>query len=322
MQNNGNDMNSTNDINDINNMNNMQEGGINIQRGKAPVKSLASRGEVAFAQAFPDGTLGCELCPRFCRMSNGDKGWCGSRFRKRDRMWAANHNWISVLKLARIEAVPLAEYASGATVLKLGSFGCNFRPPRDGRSDQGLEAGMGRTLVPGDVAGICRMMIEQGCIGAAYVYGEPLMWYEFVMESAMLLHQCDMKNILATGGFVNKRPLHELMPYLDAVRFDLFSFDPAYYRDVLKMDMSTVLHSLWIVANSGVHFEVATPYLRGVNDGPEEIARAAKFIGSSFGRGVPYHVIVPEDYREDVDRDKLLEALKAANQYLENVYLS
>lgn len=292
----------------------------NGQSGKVP--SLALSGEVAFAQAFPDGTLGCELCPRFCRMSNGDRGWCGSRFRKRDRMWAGNHNWLSVLKLARIEAVPLAEYAGGAAVLKVGSFGCNFVPPRDGRSDQGLDAGMGRMLLPRDVAGICRMMVKQGCIGAAFVYGEPLMWYEFVMESAMLLKQCDMKNVLATAGFVNKRPLLELANYLDAVRFDLYSFDPAYYRDVLRMDMSAVLRSLWVLAQADVHLEVATPYLTGVNDSPGQIEQIARFLGSSFGRGLPYHVIVPDNARSTVDRDKLLECLKAANAHLDNVYLS
>ncbi len=291
-----------------------------MQQGK--VKSLALKGEVAFAQAFPDGTLGCELCPRFCRMSNGDRGWCSSRFRKNDRMWAGNHNWLSLLRLSRIETVPLAEYAGGAAVVKVGSFGCNFVPPEDGRSNQGLEAGMGRTLLPRDLAGICQMMVKQGCIGAAFVYGEPLMWYEYVMESAMLLKQCDMQSILATAGFINRRPLAELANYLDAVRFDIFSFDPAYYRDVLRMDMTVVLQSLWLLARSSVHLEVATPLLHGVNDQPEQLASIARFLGSSFGRDMPYHIVTQPGAERIFGKSHIMACLEAVSQYLDRVYLS
>lgn len=280
-----------------------------------------TKGEAAFGHRLPSGHLICDLCPRFCELAPGQRGWCQTRYNRRGRLWAANYNWLSILQFGRIESVPLVEYANGGVVLKVGSFGCNFKPQAE-REHFGAQVGSGRSFTPLDLANICRSLVKQGCIGAAYLFAEPLMWYEFVMQSAMLLKQCDMRNVLATAGFVNPRPMQELLPYLDAVRFDLFAFDSAFYRNKMQISFAEVLISLKLLANSPVHLEVATPLLPGQNDEPEDVARIAAYLAQNYGPDIPYHLLAPAGGLSPEQKEKIMCCADAAGSILHRVYLS
>ena len=109
-----------------------------------------TKGEAAFGHRLPSGHLICDLCPRFCELAPGQRGWCQTRYNRRGRLWAANYNWLSILQFGRIESVPLVEYANGGVVLKVGSFGCNFKPQAErehfGASPQFYAAGFGQHL--------------------------------------------------------------------------------------------------------------------------------------------------------------------------------
>ena len=128
-----------------------------------------TKGEAAFGHRLPSGHLICDLCPRFCELAPGQRGWCQTRYNRRGRLWAANYNWLSILQFGRIESVPLVEYANGGVVLKVGSFGCNFKPQAE-REHFGAQVGSGRSFTPLDLANICRSLVKQGCIGAAYLF--------------------------------------------------------------------------------------------------------------------------------------------------------
>ncbi len=285
-------------------------------------KPQAAKGEAAFGHKLADGYLGCDLCPRFCELAPGTYGWCKTRYNKDGRLWAANHNWLTLLEFAYIESVPLAEYAHGGAVLKLGSFGCNFIPPGADREKLGTNAGTGRTVLPQDILGICRSLVDKGCLGAAYTFGEPLMWYEFVFQTAMLLKQFDMRNILATAGFVNPRPLTELIGYMDAVRFDLFAFDPAFYRQNMRVPFDAVLRSLKMLADAPLHLEVATPLLPGINTDPQQIGAIAAYLAKNYSAELPYHLIVPKTNPDALPQQQLMACADAAGRFLNRVYLS
>lgn len=295
----------------------------NLQTAQKP---QVSRGEAAFGHRLPNGNLICDLCPRFCELAPGERGWCQTRFNRRGRLWSANHNWLSILQFGRIESVPLVQYASGGIVLKLGSFGCNFVPQAE-RESFGAEVGSGRSFYPRDLANICMSLVKQGCIGAAFVYAEPLMWYEFLMQSAMLLKKCDMRVILATAGFVNQRPLQELLPYVDAVRFDLFAFDSAFYRNNMHVSFAEVLLALRTLALSDVHLEVTTPLLPGQNDAPEDIARIAAYLAQNYGPDIPYHIMLPPGQPSltqmpPEEKERIMCCADAAGSILHRVYIS
>lgn len=285
-------------------------------------KPQADRGEAAFGHKLTDGFLGCDLCPRFCELAPGEQGWCKTRYNKDGRLWAANHNWLTVLEFSHIETVPLAEYFHGGAVLKMGSFGCNFIPPGGERESLGANAGTGRTVLPQDILAICRSLVDKGCLGAAYTFGEPLMWYEFVFQTAMLMKQFDMRNILSTAGFVNPRPLTELVGYMDAVRFDLFAFDPKFYRDKMRVPFDAVLRSLKMLSEAPLHLEVSTPLLPGVNTEPEQIGAIAAYLAKNYSPDIPYHLIVPKKGSAMMRQEELMVCAEAAHKFLNRVYLS
>lgn len=285
-------------------------------------KPQADRGEAAFGHRLADGYLGCDLCPRFCELAPGEVGWCKTRYNRDGRLWAANHNWLTLLEFSRMETVPLAEFAPGGAVLKMGSFGCNFNPPGGERDQFGSNRGTGRTVLPQDVLAICQGLVPKGCLGAAFTFGEPLMWYEFVFQTALLLKQFDMKNILATAGFVNRRPLLELLGYMDAVRFDLFAFDPKFYRDHMRVPFDAILRSLKMLADAPLHLEVATPLLPGVNTEPEQIGAIAAYLAKNYSPNIPYHLIAPKNGSALMEQDELMACANAAHRFLNHVYLS
>lgn len=285
-------------------------------------KPQAARGEAAFGHRVSGDVLGCDLCPRFCELAPGQSGWCKTRYNKAGRLWAANHNWLNLLQFGWLESVPLAEYARGGSVVKLGSFGSNFISPGAEREQLGAETAPGRTITPGDVLGICQKLVPQGCIGAAYTYGEPLMWYEFVMQTAMLLKQFDMRNILSTAGFINPRPLAELLGYLDAVRFDFFAFDPELYRSKMRVPFDSVLRSLKMLLDSPLHIEVATPLLPGQNTEPQQIGAIAAYLAKNYSPDIPYHLIAPHKSSAPLERGQIIACAEAARKFLNRVYLS
>ncbi len=285
-------------------------------------KPAVARGEAAFGHRLPDGMLGCDLCPRFCELKPGEKGWCQTRYSKNGRLWAANYNWLSLLQFSPVENVPLAEHAKGGAVLQLGSFGCNYVSPGGERERFGAQPGLGRSIKPIDILNICGNLAQHGCVGAAYTYAEPLLWYEFVMQCCMLLKQGDMQNILATAGFVNPRPLQELLPYLDAVRFDLFAFDPTYYRQEMRVGFDSVLKSLKILVESPVHVEVATPIIFGFNDDPQMIGTVAAYLGKTYSPEIPYHLLAPKRTLSPEQQEKMMSCADAAGRFLHRVYLS
>lgn len=281
-----------------------------------------ARGEAAFCHRLPEGAVGCDLCPRFCELAPGERGWCGTRYNKDARLWAANHNWLALLQFAKVESVPLVEYASGGAVLKLGSFGCNFQPPGGGREQFGAEIGSGRSIYPRDIVNICLNMVPQGLVGVAFAYAEPLLWYEFVMQTAMLLQKCDMRSILATAGFINPRPLTELLPYIGAVRFDLFSFDPLFYREEMRIQFDAVLRSLKLLADSPVHLEVATPLIFGKNDDPIMLSGLSAYLAEAFSPDLPYHLIAPRRKLSPAERERIMQCADACGRNLRRVCLS
>ncbi len=153
------------------------------------------------------------------------------------------------------------------------------------------------------------------------------MWYEFLMQSAMLLKKCDMRVILATAGFVNQRPLQELLPYVDAVRFDLFAFDSAFYRNNMHVSFAEVLLALRTLALSDVHLEVTTPLLPGQNDAPEDIARIAAYLAQNYGPDIPYHIMLPPGQPSltqmpPEEKERIMCCADAAGSILHRVYIS
>lgn len=129
---------------------------------------------------------------------------------------------------------------------------------------------------------------QEGNLGIAYTYNEPTIWYEFVIESARLARQEGLKNVLITNGFIEKEPLLEILPYIDAMNIDVKAFNQDFYKDLASGRLSPVKKTVE-EAQASCHVEITTLIIPGMNDGDEEIEALARWL-SSLRKDIPLHL--------------------------------
>ncbi|MCI6173396.1 MAG: radical SAM protein [Clostridiales bacterium] len=259
----------------------------------------------------------CEVCFRRCRLGEGETGACGARVCRDGRVVPAGYGLLTALALDPIEKKPLRRFFPGSRILSAGCFGCNLFCPfcqnaeisravleRDGSDFRETEARFrdpeGRIrripLISMTPAALCReaeALRTQGNIGVAYTYNEPLVGYEFVRDTARLVHEAGMKNVLVSNGTASPDVLHELLPWIDAMNIDIKSFREETYGNVLGGSLPMVKAFIETAAAAGTHLELTALIVPGMNDSVEEMRALAGWVaGIDGGRGkeIPLHV--------------------------------
>ena len=259
----------------------------------------------------------CEVCFRHCEIKEGQLGFCGARTCRNKQICAANYGRITSLALDPIEKKPLRRFHPGGKILSVGSYGCNLRCPfcqndEISWSDQALRyAEFGKwdeaanrkvcaeeleMLTPEELAAAAKFYQRQGNIGIAFTYNEPLIGFEFVRDTAKLVKEQGMVNVLVTNGTAELSVLEELSPYIDAMNIDLKGFTDRYYNEVLggnrEMVMKFIERAVQIC-----HVEITTLVIPGENDSEEEMRQISEFIaglknaeGQMIGEEVPLHI--------------------------------
>lgn len=190
----------------------------------------------------------CPVCPHHCRLTEGQLGRCGARRNEKGKIVCDNYGKITALALDPIEKKPLRQFLPGSLILSVGSFGCNLSCPFCQNHEISMPDAAGaacRKITPKELAELAADCCGRGDrygrknIGVAYTYNEPLVGYEFVRDTAELVRERGMKNVLVTNGTAEISVLEELLPYIDAMNIDLKGFSEAYYRK-LGGDLETV----------------------------------------------------------------------------------
>lgn len=167
----------------------------------------------------------CTLCPRECRLSEGQVGWCRGRTCREGEVVSLNYGRLTSVALDPIEKKPLARFHPGGYILSVGSFGCNLRCPfcqNHEISQAGAEFAT-QDVMPADLVALAKELAARpaGNLGVAFTYNEPLIGYEFVRDTAKLLHEAGLKVVLVTNGMINAGPFQALLPLVDAFNIDL-----------------------------------------------------------------------------------------------------
>jgi pyruvate formate lyase activating enzyme len=230
----------------------------------------------------------CAICPHACDIAEGEAGFCHARVCKDGQITSAAYGYITACALDPIEKKPLFHFHPGSMILSIGGFGCNFRCA----FCQNHHISMRRPhdlqqATPRQIAALAKDTVSQGNIGVAYTYNEPLINFEFVYDTARLVHAEGLKNVLVTNGFINPAPLAALLPYIDALNIDLKSFSPDFY-DQIKGRLSTVTKTIEQAARHA-HVEVTTLVIPGENDGESEMDALARFV-AGVDKGIPLHL--------------------------------
>ena len=234
----------------------------------------------------------CAVCPRHCRLADGEKGFCRAREVNGGMVVCANYGRITSLALDPIEKKPIAFFEPGSKVLSVGSYGCNMRCPfyqNDAISQRGECEAAFQMATPAELADAAlRLKAERGNIGLAYTYNEPLVGWEFVRDCAREVRARGMANVLVSNGCAEANVVEEIAPLIDAANIDLKGPSQEFY-DWAGGDFAVVCRAIRILHLAGCHVEVTTLVVPGRNDSDADIDAIAAFI-ASVSPDIPLHV--------------------------------
>ena len=266
----------------------------------------------------------CGLCPHRCLVREGASGICGIRENREGVLLAASYGMISSIALDPIEKKPLYMFHPGKSVLSIGSFGCNLRCGFCQNYEISAEYGdilrSARLMSPDDVVALAVETAKGGNIGVAYTYNEPLIGYEFLHDCAVLAHGAGLCNVLVTNGCINKEPLEDLLPLVDAMNIDLKGFRDDFYTK-LGGSLETVKGTIAMSAGR-CHVEVTTLVVPGENEG--DVEELAKWL-SSVSPDIPLHLtrFFPRYHysgKAPTPRETIIKLCGVAEKYLRNVF--
>lgn len=236
----------------------------------------------------------CEVCFRHCELKEGAIGFCGARVCHDGKVVADNYGYVTALALDPIEKKPLNRFFPGSRILSAGSYGCNLRCPfcQNSEISWGKEAALyredARFIDPEELVNIALRYQDIGNIGIAFTYNEPLVGYEFVLDTAKLSRENGLKNVIVSNGTAELGILYDILPYIDAMNIDLKCFNSDTYKNVLGGDFE--MTKLFIKeASKKAHVELTTLIVPGINDSADEMREEAEWI-AHINKEIPLHV--------------------------------
>ena len=229
----------------------------------------------------------CLLCPKECVINEGKVGFCRVRKNIEGKLYSLIYAKTASVDFDPIEKKPLYHFLPGSSVLSLGTVGCNFSCSfcQNWQISQANVEDFSLDIISPEKA--VNLALQNSSPGIAYTYSEPLIWYEYILDTAKLAKKNKIKNILVTNGFINKEPLVQLLPYVDAMNIDLKSFRDSFYQKYCKGNLSSVLNTIEL-AEKYCHVEITNLIIPGLNDSDEEIKEMTDWI-SSLDPKIPLH---------------------------------
>jgi pyruvate formate lyase activating enzyme len=263
-------------------------------------------------------------------LKEGQVGVCGVNKNEGGRLVNLVYGHPAALNVDPVEKKPLYHFLPGTRTLSLGTVGCNFKCPfcQNWTISQTKEVGRDYHLSPSQIVQLAR---EYKCKSIAYTYNEPTIFYPYARDIGLLAKREGFKNIFVTNGFESREVIEDMAEWVDGANVDLKSFDPGYYKKVLKGDLEGVLESIRLMKQMGIWVEITTLIVPGSNDSPEELRKIAQFI-ATLDPAIPWHISrFRPDYKETdkpaTPMEKLMEAYKIGKEaglkyiYLGNVTL-
>ncbi len=235
------------------------------------------------------GQLRCQLCPWQCELSDGQTGRCKVRRNHEGQGQTLVHSNPVLVQEEPLERLPFFHVRPGSRTLAVSTAGCNMHCKFCEVWDMALvdpHEVHAYEMPPEQIIEQARMA---GLTSISYAFGEPVVFYEYMVEVARKAKAEGMLNLLHTAAFIQPEPLEELAGLMDAVNVDLKSFDPAFYRDVVSGDMQPVLDALLRFRKAGVHIEITNVLIPGMNDDPAMIEKMCRWIRDEIGADTPVH---------------------------------
>lgn len=240
----------------------------------------------AYQESLSGKRVQCHLCPHRCQIASGKRGRCHARSNEDGVLQALTYGRICSSQIDPIEKKPLYHFHPGAPILSVGTWGCNLHCLFCQNSEISQQEVPNRAVTPESLVAHAR---QQGSVGIAFTYNEPLIGWEWVRDCATAFREAGLKTVLVTNGFVNPEPLDEILPLIDAMNIDIKAFHENFYRDQCGGHLKPVLETVRRAAKA-CHVEVTTLLVPELNDAPKELDELAEWIADNCGVDTPAHL--------------------------------
>jgi len=245
--------------------------------------------EAKFYQKLQNRKIKCKLCPRECTVGDKERGYCGVRENRGGTYYSLVHSRVCAAHVDPIEKKPLFHYLPGTNAFSLATAGCNVNC----KFCQNWEISQSRPeQIPADYAPpqrIADLARQYGCPTIAYTYSEPVVFSEFLMDTADAGHEAGVRSIVVSNGYIQEEALRAAYGKMDAVKIDLKAFSESYYAKVVTGQLKPVLETLVTLRKMGKWTEIVYLVLPTLNDSDAEFHGLATWIKTNLGVDVPLH---------------------------------
>ncbi|MCC6902235.1 MAG: AmmeMemoRadiSam system radical SAM enzyme [Polyangiaceae bacterium] len=240
--------------------------------------------------ALDDGRIQCDLCPRLCRLHDGQRAFCFVRERVGDAIYLSSYGRATGFCIDPIEKKPLHHFYPGTSVLSFGTAGCNlgckFCQNWDISKAKEIEKLSDRAS-PAEVAETAK---REGCKSVAFTYNDPVIFAEYAIDCANECRARGIETVAVTAGYITPEARRDFFSVMSAANVDLKAFDPEFYRKLCNAELAPVLDTLtWLRHETDVWIEVTTLLIPGHNDSVEEVDRLCTWFVKELGPDVPLH---------------------------------
>jgi pyruvate formate lyase activating enzyme len=240
--------------------------------------------------ALDDGRVQCDVCPRACRLREGQRGLCFVRGREGGEIKLFTYGRSSGYCVDPIEKKPLNHFLPGTAVLTFGTAGCNLACRFCQNWDISKSREMDTLADEADPETIARAALALGCRSVAFSYNDPVVFMEYAIDVADACREVGVRAVAVTAGYVCDEPRRELFAHMDAANVDLKAFTEDFYKHVCVGHLQPVLDTLtYLRHETDVWFEITTLLIPGHNDSDAEIDAMTTWIAENLGPDVPLH---------------------------------
>jgi pyruvate formate lyase activating enzyme len=245
--------------------------------------------EAKFYEKLANKKIKCKLCPRECNVGDKERGYCGVRENRGGSYYTLVHSRVCAAHVDPIEKKPLFHYLPGTMAFSIATAGCNVNC----KFCQNWDISQSRPeQIPADYAPpqrIAALARQSNCPTIAYTYSEPVVFSEFLMDTADAGHEAGVRSIVVSNGYMQQDALRQAYGKMDAVKIDLKSFSESYYAKVVTGQLKPVLDTLVTLRKMGKWTEIVYLVVPTLNDSDAEFRGLAQWVKGNLGADVPLH---------------------------------
>ena len=240
--------------------------------------------------SLDDGRIQCDLCPRFCKLHDQQRGLCFVRQNLNQEIVLTSYGRSSGFCIDPIEKKPLNHFYPGTSVFSFGTAGCNLACKFCQNWDISKSREMDSLMSQADPSAIAHAALNADCKSVAYTYNDPVIFHEYAIDTAQACRELGIKSVSVSAGYVCAKPRAEFYQNMDAANIDLKAFSEDFYHKITGSHLQAVLETLqYIKHETNVWLELTTLLIPGENDSEKELQEMTQWVVENLGPDVPMH---------------------------------